>query len=219
MPACAGHDTRAIACCLPGTVQTQPNIVVHASAYAPSRAIGNVSEFSSMNKKWIEFPKAEYRAWYAMKRRCHNPRDANFARYGGRGIRVCDRWRDDFRAFLSDMGLRPPGHSLDRIDNDAGYTPENCRWATRSVQQRNRTMILRAKGIIQIGDRWRAAIAINGRQIVLGQFETKAEASRVYRQAAVQALITTELLTGALGPRTRNDSCANCGSPGARKPA
>ncbi len=115
-------------------------------------------------------------------------------------------------AFLSDMRPRPPGHSLDRIDNDAGCTPENCRWATWSVQQRNREMVLRANGIIRVGNRWRASIHVNGRQITLGHFGTKAEASRVYRQAAVQALITTELVTGALGPLARNDTCAQCGA-------
>jgi hypothetical protein len=172
-----------------------------------------------MDKTWIEFPKAEYSAWYAMVQRCHNPRDPNFSRYGGRGIHVCERWRDDFLQFLSDMRPRPQAHSLDRIDNDAGYTPENCRWATRSVQQRNRAMVLRARGTIKVGNRWRATIAINGRQIVLGHFKTKAEASRVYRQAAVQAIITTELLTGGPGPRACNDRCANCGSPDPRKPA
>ena len=122
-------------------------------------------------------------------------------------------------AFLSDMRPRPPGHSLDRIDNDAGYTPENCRWATRSVQQRNREMVLRANGIIRVGNRWRASIQVNGRQIILGHFGTKAEASRVYRQPAVQALITTELVTGALGPLARNDRCAQCGRPGTGTPS
>jgi len=162
--------------------------------------------------KRIEFPTAERQAWRNMVHRCHNPRHPAFARYGGRGITVCDRWRNDFMQFLSDMRPRPPGHSLDRIDNDAGYTPENCRWAIRSVQQRNRAMVLRARGSVQIRDRWRAQIMINGRQIVLGHFKTKAEANRVYRQAAVQAIVTTEILTATLGPRASNDTWANSGS-------
>jgi hypothetical protein len=171
------------------------------------------------NKKWMQFPHAEYHAWYSMVRRCHNPRDANFARYGGRGIHVCDRWRNNFRAFLADMGLRPtPDHSLDRRDNDAGYTPENCRWATRSVQQRNREVVVRAGGATRAGNRWRAQIQVNGRRVILGHFETKAEASRVYRQAALQAFIMSEVVAAATDPLTRYDRCANCGFAGRHSP-
>jgi len=151
-------------------------------------------------RRWIEYPVAEYHAWHAMIRRCHDPRDANFARYGGRGIRVCERWREDFMMFLSDMRPRPSAeHSLDRIDNDAGYAPENCRWATRTVQQRNREVNQRAVGARRAGRRWLAAIHVNGRRIALGSFASKAEASRAYRDAAVQALIVPEVIAAMLG--------------------
>ena len=167
------------------------------------------------NKKWIVFPQTEYQVWYGLRRRCYDPHNSSFARYGGRGIGVCERWRNNFAAFFSDMGLRPsPRHSLDRRDNDGDYSPENCRWTTRAVQQRNRESVLRAGGTVRAGDCWRAKIQINGRSIALGRFETEAEASRVYREAAIQALITTELLTAALESLSQNERCANCGFTG-----
>lgn len=79
-----------------------------------------------------------YRTWRAMIGRCEVPSTAKFHNYGGRGIRVCARWRRSFAAFLADMGERPPGKTLDRINGNKNYTPSNCRWATPIEQNLNR---------------------------------------------------------------------------------
>lgn len=82
---------------------------------------------------------AEYICWTGMKQRCLNSGHDSYPRYGGRGIRVCDRWLASFEDFLADMGRKPtPAHSIDRENNDGNYEPGNCRWATGVEQQANR---------------------------------------------------------------------------------
>jgi hypothetical protein len=90
----------------------------------------------------------EYRTWKAMFTRCYNPNARYFSRYGGRGIRICERWRD-YADFLADMGPCPPGYTLERINNDGNYEPGNVRWATQAEQMRNtsRTRLLTHDGI------------------------------------------------------------------------
>lgn len=81
----------------------------------------------------------EYATWCRMITRCTNPNRERWKHYGGRGIKVCDRWRHSFQAFLDDMGPRPSvKHSIDRINNDGHYEPGNCRWATALQQTHNR---------------------------------------------------------------------------------
>lgn len=80
----------------------------------------------------------EYRSWEAMRQRCLNPSNKKYPNYGGRGITICSRW-DSFPVFLSDMGLKPSRqHTLDRIDNNLGYDPENCQWADYEQQGHNK---------------------------------------------------------------------------------
>lgn len=80
----------------------------------------------------------EYVSWNMMLQRCTNPRHEAYKRYGGRGVTVCEQWRASFEAFFSDMGHRPPGTSLDRIDVNGHYEPGNCRWADAATQNANK---------------------------------------------------------------------------------
>lgn len=82
---------------------------------------------------------SEYRAWQTMRLRCTVPTNPAYKDYGGRGITVCERWINSVENFIADMGPKPSSkHELDRKDNDKGYSPDNCRWATRKVNDRNR---------------------------------------------------------------------------------
>jgi hypothetical protein len=97
-----------------------------------------------------------YNVWSCMVQRCYNPNHKSYARYGGRGISVCEAWRNDFAAFLADMGEVQPGLSLGRINNDLGYSKENSRWETMKEQQNNRSSnrLLAARGKCMTLGQW-----------------------------------------------------------------
>lgn len=97
-----------------------------------------------------------YLIWGAMIQRCTNPKAGQYKDYGGRGIRVCDRWRD-YKLFAADVGPRPDGLSLDRIDNNRGYEPGNCRWATRLEQNSNK------RNCIYV-------LVVNGERVTLSEY-------------------------------------------------
>lgn len=86
----------------------------------------------------IPFRSRTYYTWQCMKTRCYNINYREYHYYGGRGIRVCERWKNDFKAFLHDMGERPLGTTIDRINPDGNYEPGNCRWADNNTQARNK---------------------------------------------------------------------------------
>lgn len=105
--------------------------------------------------------------WYGMKQRCLNPNDIAYPGYGGRGIKICERWLHSFSNFASDMGPRPPGTSIDRIDNNGNYEPGNCRWATRTEQQNNKrnNRVITHDGLSLTPPQWAIRKGINVKTI------------------------------------------------------
>jgi len=145
----------------------------------------------------------ENRAWRNMLNRCHNPGSPDYARYGGRGIFVCNRWRRSFAAFLADMGERPgPAYSLDRIDNDRGYEPGNVRWATRVQQARNKrtNVVLSHDGQSRTVAEWSAITGIS--------------IGTILRRIRHHGFTESRALTEKVGrwARLLCDSCLSCGT-------
>lgn len=134
----------------------------------------------------------EYQTWIRMKGRCYNKNNLDYPEYGGRGIVVCDRWKNSFENFLEDMGLRPPGLELDRINPDHNYSPENCRWATEQIQSWNRRRMKRNKsgkeGVTfnKSSGKWEARISYCGKEMCLGLFDDIEKAVEVREQAEVR---------------------------------
>ena len=135
-----------------------------------------------------------YKSYHAMLDRCSNENNTAYKYYGGRGIKVCKRWQGlkGFSNFIKDMGERPKGLTLDRIDNSKSYSPSNCRWTDRSTQQLNRrAQSNNTSGTIGVTlykatGKWAAQIYIKGKKRHLGYFEEKEDAVRTRQQALAQ---------------------------------
>jgi len=134
----------------------------------------------------------EYWVWHSMKQRCENPHFKQYSDYGGRGITVCARW-EEFKNFFSDMGERPaPELTIERIDNEKGYSPDNCKWATKTEQQRNKKLQRRNKtgftGVWWREDRGKyiAMVVACGKCIRLGSFGNIAAAIAARKEGEVK---------------------------------
>ena len=131
-----------------------------------------------------------YRTWLGINNRTSNPDTPDYANYGGRGIKVCDRWQGlyGFRNFIEDMGERPPNHTLDRKDNNGDYSPDNCRWATHHQQAANQRTNNKTVGVYWIKKRnkWLAEIMVEGKKYNLGSFTEYEDAVAARKAAEVQ---------------------------------
>ena len=136
----------------------------------------------------------EYGVWSAMKQRCMEPTDVNFKDYGGRGITVCDEWKNSFMAFFKDMGQRPAGLSIERRDNNGNYEPSNCYWATHADQAINkRLMRNNTSGICGVSwsvknKSYKAAIKRDGKDRFLGASKDFFEACCLRKSAEAEYL-------------------------------
>ena len=123
----------------------------------------------------------EYKAWKNMKSRCYIPGTTQYKDWGGRGIKVCERWLESFENFLADMGERPnANYSLSRKDNDGDYTPDNCMWATSFEQNTNKRTHtnnkLAHKGIRVMGSSFQVRVQRNYKSVCIGTYFTLEEA-------------------------------------------
>ena len=129
-----------------------------------------------------------YRSWHKIKQRCLNKKNNRYSSYGGRGIGICEKWLN-FEGFYEDMGDRPMGTSIERVDNNIGYFKDNCKWANGSIQSANRRRSIKSnfpRGVSASGTRFRSFITIAYKQYHLGCFKTAEEAHSEYCKIALE---------------------------------
>lgn len=124
-----------------------------------------------------------YQSWQAMKQRCNSTKHVCYQNYGGRGIKVCPRW-ETYSNFLTDMGERPEGHSIDRIDSDLGYTPENCKWSTRTEQNRNNTQnrLINFRGQTKCLSEWCELLGLTYHRVYMRVFKLNWSIEDAFKQ-------------------------------------
>lgn len=156
-----------------------------------------------MNRSCVEYKKT-YHAWADMKKRCCNPKDKYYYRYGARGITICQEWlgKNGFKIFIEQMGIAPTSNSLDRIDNDVGYSKDNCKWSNAHEQQWNRSKTMNKTLSKHIGvtlnkrtSLWQVCCTKNGIHFNLGVYEDEicaAMVSMMGRHARKKGKLNTE---------------------------
>lgn len=161
-PKDSGRNRTAICHCICGVMKVVRLSNLHngdttSCGCQKTRSISKAKTVHGMNGTYV------YRVWQAMKKRCYYPKAVNYADYGGRGIVVCDRWKDSFENFYADMGDPPSeDHSIEREDTNGNYEPNNCSWATRVMQQNNRrnTVLVTHDGRTQGLSEWARELGV-----------------------------------------------------------
>ena len=185
-----GGDRRVVCECSCGTENFQ--VLLRSIRHGETKSCGCLQkEVNQSRVKHNQTCSPTYYSWQAMKTRCLNPNSDNFQNYGGRGITVCERWLNSFENFLEDMGERPEGMTLDRVDVNGNYCKDNCRWTTNSLQVFNRRKYGNASskyiGVTKSvdGRYWRVSLSKDRVVVFTDQFSTELEAALAYDEACL----------------------------------